>query len=167
MNTRWIAFAAGALALPACLAAGAAAPAERPTPSVEAFNEAMSDATRRMDNAATVALWEDDAVSLLPDTPPITGKKAFAQFLDDVTRGMPEAHMERFEMSCTGIDLRGDLATEWCLEHQKIGFAGGKPPFEGWGHLLLVLHRGSDGNWKLRREMWNSALPPASAAKPQ
>lgn len=167
MNSRWIVATGGAFLLQTALVSHAAAPALPATPTVDAFNAAMSEATRRMDNAATVALWEDDAVSLLPDTPPIVGKKAFAQFLEEVTRGMPEAHMELFEMHCAGVDVQGDLATEWCLEHQKVAFAGGKPPFEDWGHLLLVLHRGSDGNFRLRREMWNSALPPASAAPPR
>jgi ketosteroid isomerase-like protein len=35
----------------------------------------------------------------------------------------------------------------------------GKPAFDGWGTLLLVLHRGADGKWRLRREMWNEAQP--------
>ena len=38
---------------------------------VEAFNRAFDAATRQMDTAATLALWQDDGVSLLPSTPQI------------------------------------------------------------------------------------------------
>ena len=33
---------------------------------IGAFNDSLAAATRRMDNAATLALWADDGVSLLP-----------------------------------------------------------------------------------------------------
>jgi hypothetical protein len=30
--------------------------------------------------------------------------------------------------------------------------------------MLLVLHRGADGKWRMKREMWNQAAPLAKAA---
>lgn len=130
---------------------------------VEAFNRAFDAATRAMDNAATLALWEDDGVSLLPSTAPIVGKPAIKRFMDAVMASIPGAHMQAFESACFDIHVSGDWASEWCTEHQRVTFAGGKPPFEGWGKMLLVLHRGADGHWRLRTEMWNQALPPAAA----
>jgi hypothetical protein len=47
-------------------------------------------------------------------------------------------------------------------EHQVVKFPGGKPPFEGFGKMALVLHRGTDGKWRLKQEMWNQALAPAT-----
>lgn len=126
---------------------------------VEAFNRAFDAATRKMDNAATLALWQDDGVSLLPSTPPIVGKPALAKFMNDVMASIPGGHMQKFESACFDINVSGDWATEWCAEHQLVQFANGKPPFEGWGKMLLVLHRGSDGKWRLKTEMWNQALP--------
>jgi ketosteroid isomerase-like protein len=122
---------------------------------IDAFNRSMIDATTRMDNAAVVSLWEDDGVSLLPSTKPIAGKKTLAAFMDDVTSHLPEAHMRSFEMHCDGIEVSGDLATEYCDEHQVVDLGAGKPPFDGTGKMLFVLHRGADGKWRLRREMWN------------
>jgi uncharacterized protein (TIGR02246 family) len=130
---------------------------------VEAFNRAFDAATRTMDNAATLGLWEDDGVSLLPSTAPIVGKPAIRQFMDAVMASIPGGHMQAFESACFDIHVSGDWASEWCTEHQRVTFAGGKPPFEGWGKMLLVLHRGSDGRWRLRNEMWNQAVPPAAA----
>ena len=128
-----------------------------PRAEVEAFNRKFEDATRRMDNAAVVALWADDGISLLPSTKPIVGKVAIAAFIDGVTAQIKGAKMEKFELECFAIDVSGDIASEWCSEHQVVLLPGGKPPFNGHGKMLLVLRRGLDGEWRLLREMWNQA----------
>jgi ketosteroid isomerase-like protein len=128
-----------------------------PRAEVEAFNRKFEDATRRMDNAAIVALWADDGISLLPSTRPIVGKVAIAAFIDSVTAQIKGAKMEKFELECFAIDVSGDIASEWCSEHQVVLMAAGKPPFNGRGKMLLVLRRGLDGEWRLLREMWNQA----------
>ena len=105
-----------------------------PTPAdgVAAFNKALDTATRHMDNAATLALWEEDGVSLLPSTPPIVGKKAIGKFFDDVMAQLSGSKMTSFDMQCHDIQVSGDWASEWCTEHQVVQLSGGKPPFDGW-----------------------------------
>ena len=125
---------------------------------VASFNKALEDATRHMDNAATLALWEDDGISILPQTAPVIGKKALAKFLDDVMAGIAGAKMESFALDCHDIEVTGTSATEWCNEHQIVQLAGDKK-FDGRGRMLLVLHRGADGVWRMKREMWNQASP--------
>jgi uncharacterized protein (TIGR02246 family) len=124
---------------------------------IEAFNRKLEDATRRMDNAATMALWADDGISLLPSTEPIVGKAAIAAFMDRVTGEIKGAQMQKFELECNAIEVSGDLASEWCSEHQLVLMPGGKPPFDGRGRMLLVLRKGREGKWRLLREMWNQA----------
>ena len=131
---------------------------------IEAFNRAFDEATRHMDNAATLALWEEDGTSLLPSTKPIVGKKAITAFLEQVTSQLQGAHMEKFEDSCFDIQVSGNWASEWCVEHQIVQLPAGKPPFDGWGKMLLVLHKSTDGKWRLKHEMWNQALPPEPSA---
>ena len=128
-----------------------------PRAEIEAFNRRFEDATRRMDNAAVVALWADDGISLLPSTKPIVGRVAIAAFIDSVTAQIKGARMEKFELECFAIDVSGDTASEWCSEHQVVFMPGGKPPFDGRGKMLLVLRRSLDGKWRLLREMWNQA----------
>ncbi|MBB5346104.1 YybH family protein [Tunturibacter empetritectus] len=123
-------------------------------PDIDAFNRSLEDATFRMDNAATVALWTEEGVSLLPSTKPIVGKAAIAAFLDRVTAQFPGARMEKFELKCFDIEVSGDLASEWCTEHQVVHMPDGKPPFDGRGRMLLVLRKSSEGRWRLEREMW-------------
>jgi hypothetical protein len=78
--------------------------------------------------------------------------------MHDVMASIPGGHMQTFESACFDIHVSGDWASEWCTEHQVVQLAGGKPPFEGWGKMLLVLHR-AGGAWRLHAEMWNQALP--------
>jgi uncharacterized protein (TIGR02246 family) len=141
----------------------AAAATERA--GIEAFNQAFDEATRHMDNAATLTLWEDDGTSLLPSTPPIAGKKAIAAFLERVMAQLQGAHMEKFEDTCTDIQVSGNWASEWCTEHQIVKLPAGKPLFDGWGKMLLVLHKGADGKWRLKQEMWNQGLAPEPSAR--
>ena len=120
----------------------------------------MREATLKMDTPALVALWEDDGISLLPGAKPLVGRQAIAAFIANVMREMPNAHMKSFEMTCDGIEIAGDTATEYCFEHQVVDLGADKAPFDGTGTLLLVLHRGADGRWRLRREMWNHGVKP-------
>jgi len=137
--------------------------AGQPRAGVDAFNQALADATRRMDDSAIVALWEPDGVSLLPSTRPIVGRAAIAAFVTSVTSGLKGARMTRYDQGCHDVEIAGDTATEWCVEHQVVALADGST-FDGWGKLLLVLHRGADGRWRLRREMWNQAAAADSSA---
>ncbi len=123
---------------------------------IEEFNRRLEEATRRMDNGATMALWAEDGISLLPSTKPMAGKAAIAAFMDRVMDDLAGAKMEKFEMECSGIEVAGEMATEWCSEHQVVQMGGGKAPFDGRGKMLLVLRLGGDGKWKLLREMWNA-----------
>ncbi len=141
----------------AALARAAAPGAADAQTEIDAFNRALIDATRKMDNAASMALWEDDGMSLLPSTPPLVGKAAIAAFLEKVMSQLTGARMESFTCDCATVFASGDWASERCVEHQVVQFPGGKPPFDGRGNILYVLHRGTDGRFRVRAEMWNPA----------
>lgn len=151
-----------ALALLLLLAAASLAGQSPPTAhrDIDAFNAALANATRRMDNAATLALWDDDGVSLLPSTAPISGKPAIAKFMTDVMSSLAGARMKSFDLACQDIRVSGDWASEWCTEHQIVELPNGKPPFDGYGKMLYVLHRAPGGSWRIHTEMWNQGLAP-------
>jgi len=135
------------LALPANAAA---------SDSLANFNGRFEDATRRMDSQALAALWEEEGISLLPETPPLVGRRAISAFVEKAIGQFRGAKMESFTLSCADPVQSGGLATEWCFEHQVVNLGDGKS-FNGRGRLLLVLKRGADGRWRLLREMWNAA----------
>jgi ketosteroid isomerase-like protein len=148
----------GCVVLVATMSCGYAAHAGSAT-TIAAFNQALTSATRTMDNAATLALWDDDGISLLPDTAPIVGKPAIADFLANVARHLHGAHMQQFELTCHDAHTAADWSSEWCDEHQVVVLANGQPPFDGRGRMLLVLHRGVHG-WRIQREMWQPIKAP-------
>jgi len=136
---------------------GAQASAERSRAEIEDFNRQFEVATQRMDTAATMELWAEDGISLLPSTKPMVGKAAIRAFMESVMSQLKGARMDRFELHCSGIEIAGEMATEWCGEHQVVRMPDGKPPFDGRGRMLLVLRRDAGGKWRLLREMWCQA----------
>lgn len=134
------------------------AAAESGRQEIEAFNKKFVDAHLKMDNAAVMSLWAEDGVSLLPETAPMKGKATIARFLDDVTSKMPGYRMEKMDVEFEGIEVSGNWASEWAFEHQIVRPPDNRPVFDGHGKLLLVLQRETDGNWKIKREMWNQGL---------
>ena len=119
-----------------------------------AFNAKFSDAHLKMDAPAILGKWAEDGVSLLPETAPMVGKPAIATFLSGVTE--QGWRMEKMELDFQGVEVSGDWASEWAFEHQvERPPDASKPAFDGHGRMLLVLHREADGNWRIKREMWN------------
>lgn len=121
---------------------------------VGTFNRAFTDAIRTMNNDAVLSLWEDDGIALLPGTQPVRGKAAMRTMLNGISSAHPKARMEHFTNECFDIIGNATWVSEWCLEHQVISEPG-KPAFDSWGKLLLVLHRQPSDDWRLAREMWN------------
>ena len=134
--------------------------AANPQQEIDAFNREFRDATLRMDNPAAVALWEDDGVTLLPGLAPIEGKKTIAKWLDDVVARMPGYRVTAQENSFQDLQVSGEWASEWGITHQVVQPPGGKAPIDTWGKVLLVLHKGHDGRWRIREEMWTAGPKP-------
>src|SRR5262245_50390358 len=65
---------------------------------IEAFNAKFLEAHLHMDTPAILGMWAEDGVSLLPETTPMIGKPAIANFLGGVTEQLKGWHMEKMEM---------------------------------------------------------------------
>ena len=126
--------------------------------TIDEFNTAFSDATRRMSSAASLALWADDGVSIQPSMRTINGKKNIGAYFDTVMKSIAAARMQSFQMRCFDIRTSGDLATEWCIEHQVVLLAD-LTTFDGWGKMALVLRREADGTWRMIQETWLPSEP--------
>ena len=137
------------------LALSAPAMAAAPV-GIAKFNTRFEQAALQMDNVALAELWEEDGITLFPDTPPIIGKAAISAFVQQAVAQFSHARMGSFTLRCDGAIQLGPLASEWYFEHQVVDLGNGKS-FDGRGRMLLVLRRGSEGRWRLLREMWVSA----------
>jgi len=127
---------------------------------IDAFNRKYIAAHLRMNNTAVMSMWAEDGISLLPATDPMIGKEAIGKFMDEVTGKMPGYHMQKMDVDFQGIEVSGDWASEWAEEHQVVQPPPGRREIDSYGKLLLVLHRETDGNWRITREMWNQGLKP-------
>jgi uncharacterized protein (TIGR02246 family) len=151
--------------LPAVLAAlparpGWSAEAGRAEREIAAFNDQLRASILRMDNAAAMALWADDGVTLLPGTPPIVGKQAIAKHLDDVVAQLSGYRVLAQEQDFHDLRIHGDWATEWGTTHQTVQPPDHKPVLDIYGKILLVLHRGPAGRWLIEEEAWNNSPAP-------
>jgi ketosteroid isomerase-like protein len=124
-------------------------------PEIGAFNQRFTEAIRHMDNAATVALWSEDGVSLLPEMAPIRGRGAIEKFLTEVTSKLSGYKVLAHDNDWHDLRVSGDWASEWAETRQQVQPPEGKPPITITGKMLLVLHR-EKSDWKIVAESWTS-----------
>ena len=127
---------------------------------IEAFNKHYVELHLKMDTAGVLALWEEDGVDLMPGDAPMIGKKKIVAWVEDIVAKMPGYKVLKQDMEFHDIQVCGDWASEWATEHQVVRPPDGKPVIEGYGKMALVLHRGANGEWKVKQEMWNAAPKP-------
>jgi uncharacterized protein (TIGR02246 family) len=127
---------------------------------IEAFNKHYVELHLKMDTAGALALWEEDGVDLMPGDAPMIGKKKIVAWVEDIVTKMPGYKVLKQDMEFHDIQVCGDWASEWATEHQVVQPPDGKPVIEGYGKMALVLHRGANGEWKVKQEMWNAAPKP-------
>jgi uncharacterized protein (TIGR02246 family) len=124
---------------------------------LEKFNNHFRELHLKMDTAGIFALWADDGVDLMPGEAPMIGKKVIQAWVENILAKMPGYKVTKQEMEFHDIQVSGDWASEWALEHQVVQSPNGKEPIETWGKMALVLHREANGEWRIKQEMWNSA----------
>ena len=127
---------------------------------IEAFNKKFVELHLKMDTPGIMAMWAEDGVDLMQGEAPIVGRKRITAWLEDILSKMPGYKVTKQEMEFHDIQVCGEWATEWATEHQVAQAPEGKPNFEGYGKMILVLHREASGEWKIKEEMWNGSPKP-------
>jgi len=126
---------------------------------IDAFNKKFLELHLKMDTPGIMAMWAEDGVDLMQGEAPISGRKTITAWIEDVLSKMPGYKVTKEEMEFHDIQVCGDWATEWATEHQVAKAPEGKPDFDGYGKMALVLHR-EGGEWKIKQEMWNASPKP-------
>src|SRR5580658_8608914 len=119
---------------------------------LEKFNNNFRELHLKMDTAKIVTLWADDGVDLMPEEAPMIGKQVIQAWVQDIVAKMPGYKVTKEEMEFHDIQVSGDWASEWGLEHQVVQAPNGQEPIETWGKLALVLHREANGDWRIKQE---------------
>lgn len=120
----------------------------QPEPGIDDLYAAWSEAFRRQDIDAIVELMTPDYVLCAPGAPELDAealrprlKAAFATF--EIT--------STFE--CIERLLAGDLAVDRGWDVQRLRSRTGGDEMLNRQRVMLVLRRGSDGNWRFARGM--------------
>ena len=130
------------------------------TKEIEAFNKKFVELHLKMDTPGIMAMWAEDGVDLMQGEAPIIGRKKITAWVEDILAKSPGYKVSTEEMEFHDIQVCGDWATEWATEHQVAQAPQGKPNFDGYGKMALVLHREASGEWKIKQEMWNVSPKP-------
>jgi len=126
---------------------------------IDAFNQRFLQLIASTDHGGMLELWANDGVDLMPGDAPLLGKDAISRWLKSIESASPGSRVSTEELQFHDVRLSGDWASEWATEHQIVR-PKGKPPVESYGKLALVLHRGTQGSWKIEQEMWNDSPQP-------
>ncbi len=127
---------------------------------IDTFNKRFTELHLKMDTPGIMAMWAEDSVDLMQGEAPIVGRKTITAWVENVLSKMPGYRVTKEEMEFHDIQVCGDWATEWSTEHQVALAPEGKPNFDGYGKMALVLHREPSGEWKIKQEMWNASPKP-------
>lgn len=113
-------------------------------------------ATARGDVDTVLGLMDENAVFLVAGHPPMRGREGFSQGL----RGLLKTHRIESTSEIQEVEVSGSLAYVWNrLEVKVIALADGKAVTRS-GNALSILHKQSDGQWRLVRDA--NMLAPSS-----
>lgn len=126
---------------------------------IDAFNKRFVELHLKMDTPGTMAMWSEDGVDLMQGEAPIVGRKTITAWVEGVLAKIQGYKVTKEEMEFHDIQVCGDWASEWATEHQVAKAPEGKPDFDGYGKMALLLHREA-GEWKIKQEMWNASPKP-------
>jgi uncharacterized protein (TIGR02246 family) len=119
--------------------------------AITAANENFMAASKRGDAAGLAALYTENGQVLPPNGDLVAGQGAIQIFWQAVMdMGIQEARLEIVE-----VEAHGDTAIE--VSTFTLHGEGGQLLDRG---KYVVIWKREDGQWKLRRDIFNSSMPP-------
>jgi uncharacterized protein (TIGR02246 family) len=115
--------------------------------SISEGNGKFGQAVARKDYAGMAALYTDDAKVLPPDGPIVTGRKAIEEFW----RGAA-ATLGLKDVALKTVDLQTAGETAYEVGEADLTLESGQAKVK----YLVVWLKGSDGQWRLHRDIWNN-----------
>ena len=111
---------------------------------VAAFNGGDAD--------AAAEAWAHDSKQLAPGGPPVVGRDAIRESIRAFQQMSPQ-----LELQSVDVLVEGNLAIETGTWSVKLQTPDGR--VEDGGPAVRVWRRGTDGEWRLYRDIWNSEQP--------
>ena len=121
---------------------------------IEKLHKDDISATIARDADALTMLWDEDAVLLQPGTPPIVGKVAFHEFVNQAFAKSPSVKVVKYRPDIRDIQIAGDVAYEWGYFETAQKSSDQQAAESLRARLLRVMKRQPDGSWRFTRVMW-------------
>jgi ketosteroid isomerase-like protein len=135
----------------------AATPNRDARKAVDNFNRRFVENCRNMNNKAASEMWAEDGVDLLPGMDAMVGKAAISKWQAGLEEQSKGAKVTQCDVDWQKIELFDETAYEWGINTQTVSLPDKPEPFRNKGKITLILHRQSEGEWKLALESWNSS----------
>ncbi len=137
---------------------------QRDRQAIEELHQKEIEANIALDVPTLASLWTDDVVSLPPDTPPVVGRAANLQFLEETAKKMADYNILSYTQDWQQVFQVGpDYAFEWGFISGRLQPAAGGKEIDYRYKALRILKRDAGGAWKIHRTSWSNALPPEQA----
>jgi uncharacterized protein (TIGR02246 family) len=123
---------------------------------IETLHQDDITATFARDANALTALFDDGAVLLQPGIPPIIGKAAIKDLMQQALAKSPSVKIVKYAPDIRDIQVAGNLAYEWGYFDAVQKGPNQSAPQKVRAKLLRVMKRQPDGSWRFTRVMWLS-----------
>ena len=111
--------------------------------------------------------WDDEIVSMPPNSKPIVGKAANHEFLESERKAMTNVEILGYEETWDEVRVMGDYAYEYGSIHSRIRQANAKDETPLHYNVMRVLKKQPSGAWKIYRTIWNDRNSASSSEKPK
>jgi len=123
--------------------------------SAHAAHDRYVEAINSDDLERVMAMLTDDVVFMPPGSPRLVGK--------DAVRAWAEPYVAAYEPNWEKTSLELIVSGDWAFEQyayvENDRARDGGAPLQDEGKGIIIYHRGSDGEWRVARDAWNSNLP--------
>lgn len=123
---------------------------------IAALAQRFVETMKAGDVETPTSLWTEDAWAAPPGAPPIRGREGMRQWFRET---YATGRITNLAFHPVEVKVHGDYAYETGHFVFSIQPPGGAAVLNDQGHYFVEWHRGADGQWRARREVWNSAIP--------
>jgi len=127
--------------------------------AIRALDERYDAAVNSGNAAALSAVYAEDGIEMAPNQPAVEGRQAI--------QASNEAAFKEYALKITETPLETQVSGDWAYErgtYTLIVTPKSGAPTEESGKSLAIYKRQPDGSWKAYRTIWNSNIPPPTAA---
>jgi uncharacterized protein (TIGR02246 family) len=131
-------------------------PGEDPLEAIEALHRRDVTAAKAGDFETLKSLLDDDCVLIPPGGGVIRGREAIDALYEEWREAYNEVEVLTYEQNFEEVVVLGDYAFEWGSMWGTERGSDGKQVGETF-HLMRILKRQPEGEWKIHRTIWNTA----------